>query len=245
MNTPPSLPVNQGALMFLALFLTASGMSYWQNRPGVRVSPAVPKIQFALQLALFLMASWQGMRLGVFSRELVSPLWVATGLLLGHVLFAISLLATHNVWRDAAVHFFDLGSLARFLAETPGLIGRFLAVSMAEEMIYRVAAQSMLSAFTGKPWLAIVVVAVVFSVVHKHFFENAPVQSVEFVFFSLVLGAAYHYTGSLCMVIVVHTVRNLESVFLEYVIKVQELGDEAEALAQVESAYRMGAQPGE
>jgi len=231
-------PLARGlAVPFLILFFMLAAGTLWQNRRNASPQSWLHPAAFGLQMALFVIAAYYGARLGAFSRDLASPAGFLLGLALGHFLFAISLLATHNVWRDAAVHFFDVASLARFLAETPVLIGRFLAVSFAEEMIYRVAAQPLLLALTGKTWLAIGGVAAVFSVVHKHFFENEPMQSVEFAGFSVVLGLLYHFTGSLSLVLVVHTVRNLESVFLEYLVKAGELGDEALALAELEQVY--------
>ncbi len=222
---------------FLVLFFLLAVGTLWHNRRGSTPSRYLPAAALGLQTALFLLAVYYAARLGAFSRDLASPGYILLGLLLGHLLFAISLLVTHNVWRDAIVHFFDLGGFVRFLAETPTLIGRFIAVSFAEELIYRVAAQPLLVTLTGQAWLAILLVAAVFSIVHKHFFENELLQSVEFAGFSIVLGVLYHCFGSLSLVLVVHTVRNLESVFLEYLLKAGELGDEALALAELEQAY--------
>lgn len=226
------------AVPFLILFFMLAAGTLWQNRRTGPPRKWLPPVAFAMQMALFAIAAYYGARLGAFSRDLVSPGHILLGFALGHLLFAVSLTITHNVWRDAVVHFFDVPSLARFLAETPVLIGRFLAVSFAEEVIYRVAAQPLLVALTGRTWLAVGIVAAVFSVVHKHFFENEGLQSVEFLGFSVALGLLYHWTGSLSLVLVVHTVRNLESVFLEYLVKAGELGDEAQALAELERAYK-------
>ena len=62
-------------------------------------------------------------------------------------------------------------------------------------------------------------------------------QSAEFVGFAVLLGALYYLTQSLSLVVVVHTLRNLEIVYLEYLIKVDELGDEAVALDALERTY--------
>lgn len=190
-----------------------------------------------LQTPLFVMACYFGWKRGVFSRDLVYPVSIGLGLLLGHLIFGLSLLATHRVWRDVWEHFVDLKSIARFLQENPDLLLRFFGVSLTEELIYRVSAQPMLTEWTGSPLLAIGAVAIAFSAVHKHFFRNAFWQSVEFMIFALLLGALYYWTNSLILVTVVHSLRNVESVYLEYLLKVNELGDEALALEAIEKAY--------
>jgi hypothetical protein len=190
-----------------------------------------------LQTPLFVIACILAFRGGAIDRSLVSPLYLGAGLLFGHVTFGASVYATHNVWRDVMEHFLDWRGLGHFVIETPEMMLRFVGVSITEELIYRVAAQSLLIAACGRAWLAIVVVAAAFSVVHRHFFRNSIEQSAEFAVFSVLLGALYYWTGSLILVIVVHTVRNLESLYLEYLLRVDELGDEAKALQAIEEQY--------
>ena len=84
-----------------------------------------------------------------------------------------------------------------------------------EEIIYRVAVQGALITLLGRPVAAIVIVAIVFSVVHRHFFYNHVVDSVEFLAFSLLLGGLYYWTGSLMLVVMIHTVRNFEIVYFD------------------------------
>ena len=196
-----------------------------------------PLLAFLIQTPLFLMACHFGAQQGVFSRDLVSPLSIGLGLVAGHMVFGASLLVTHRVFRDAAGHFVDLASLWRFLVEVPGLLLRFLAVSFSEELLFRVAAQPILIGWTGSSVAAILLVAVAFSVVHKHFFRNAFSQSAEFLGFAILLGALYLWTNSLILVVVVHTLRNLESLYLDYLIKVDELGDEEAAMNAIEQIY--------
>ena len=77
---------------------------------------------------------------------------------------------------------------------------------------------------TGSPWAAVIITAVLFSVVHDHFFRNSPAGSMEFLGFALLLGVLYHVTASLTLVVLIHVIRNLESVYLEYLALAEEKG---------------------
>ncbi len=204
-----------------------------EETPRARPSLAV----LLLQTPLFFLACWIAWQREAFSRDLVFPVSIFCGVVLGHLIFCVSLLATHRVWRDVLEHLADLRALGAFLKENPDLMLRFFGVALTEEIIYRAAAQPLLAEWTGRPLLSIVVVAVVFSLVHRHFFRNEVAQSAEFVVFALLLGGLYYASGSLILVVLVHTVRNLESVFLEYLAKVEELGGEAQAQEVIEQTY--------
>ncbi len=205
--------------------------------------PEAPKGQrphtlaLLVQGGLFLFACFFGWEAGAFSRDLVSPLYLLLGLAGGHVLFSFSLAFTHGVPRDALGHLCDIGAITRFFTESPALLLRFTAISFSEELIYRAAAQTQLIAWTGRPVWSVFVVGAAFSIVHRHFFDNSLAQAVEFLAFSVLLGALYYATGSLSLVIVIHTVRNLESVYLEYVAKVELCGDANAALDELEQQY--------
>ena len=84
----------------------------------------------------------------------------------------------------------------------------------------------------------IVLIAAAFVVVHKHFFENTWYVSVEFCAFALLIGVLYYWTESFILVIVIHALRDIEIAYLEYLVKVEELGDEAQAAHAIEQAYR-------
>lgn len=196
-----------------------------------------PAAVLMLQTPIFVIACWIAWGHGAFSRDLVYPVSILAGLLLGHLVFCLSLLATHRVLQDVREHLTDLRSFGTFLKENPDLLLRFFCVALTEEIIYRAAAQPIFTEWMGHPLLAIAAVAAGFSVVHKHFFRNEVAQSAEFVVFALLLGGLYYWTGSLILVVLVHTVRNLESVFLEYLAKVEELGGEDQAQEAIEKAY--------
>lgn len=192
-----------------------------------RQKPPLTVVAF-LQTGLFILGCYFGYRCGVFSRELVSPFYIALGLVVGHLVFGVSLLLTHQCLRDAAIHFLDVGAIWRYAADTPRVLLQFTAVGVAEEIIYRVGAQPVLIRWMGDPLAGILAVAVVFAMVHEHFFRNPAGQSLEFLGFAILLGALYYWTGSLILVIVIHAVRNIEIAFLEHVVRVDELGGEKE-----------------
>lgn len=171
------------------------------------------------QTGLLALALYLGFLQGVLSRSLFDPKWVILGLVAGHLIFGISLIFSHrslDTLRDIAAYVLDPRPLGRFLGQSPRQLFACLDVSLIEELIYRVAAQSVLLAMTGSPWIAIGVTALVFSVVHRHFFYNHVVDSLEFLAFSLLLGVLYQTTESFMLVVVIHTVRNFEIVYFDH-----------------------------
>ena len=187
-----------------------------------------------LQSFLFVLACFFAARKGAFSRELVSPVSIVFGLMAGHLIFGLSLLITHRSFGDAARHFVDFGGLWEFVVEHPRVLMHFITVGIAEEVIYRAGAQPLIIQWTNSPLGAVLLVAVAFALVHEHFFKNVAPQSGEFVIFSLLLGVLYYWTGSLILVVVVHAVRNIEIAFLDYLLRVQDLGGEEQARRESE-----------
>ncbi len=192
-----------------------------------------------LQFVLFGLACALGAEQEVFTRRLISPVDIGIGLFVGHLVFGVSLLITQTSVREAVLHLIDFTPIWTFVVENPAVLMQYIIVSVAEETIYRVGAQPALIALFGPPWLAILVVAVVFCVVHEHFFKNPSEQSAEFFAFAVLLGALYYWTGSLILVIVVHAVRNIEIAFLEESVHVEACG--GEELAGIELEYAVGA----
>ena len=207
------------------------------------------RLNVALQSAIFVLAAAFAYRGGIISRDLVSPIAIAAGLLAGHLIFGLSLLVTHRSMEDARGHFLDFGSVWDFVVEHPYVLSRFIYVGVSEEIIWRAAAQPALTGVLAwalgggvdSLWAALAaigIVAVAFSMVHDHFFQNGPMVTVEFLGFALLLGLLYFWTGSLILVIIIHAVRDIEIAYLEFAIDVHELGDEEKAAKEVEKAYR-------
>jgi len=235
--------------IFLALLVAHIAFSLVTNPMQAEGQPRgrTRMIHVFMQGPLFWIATYIGWDQGVFSRQLVSPVYIAIGLVAGHLIFGLSLLATHLSWRDAWSHFFDFGPIWNFAMDSPVVLTRFLGVAVAEELIWRVAAQTILVALLGSVLPAqaaavtgILLVAAAFVVVHKHFFENTWHISLEFIVFALLLGFLYHWTGSFILVMVIHALRDIEIAYLEYLIKVEELGDEEQAAKAIEQAYMPG-----
>jgi len=226
--------------LFLLLLCAYAALSIVANRrsPDPELRPRL-RGAVLLQFPLVALSAYYVWDYGALDRSLVSPFHILGGLVAGHIIFTVSLLVTHQRARDVAGHFVDLRSIWMFVVENPVILMRFIGVSITEEFIYRGAAQPLLTDLTGSPLAAIVVVAVLFSVVHSHFFRNPVRQSGEFLGFALLLGAVYHLTGSLSLVIVIHTLRNLEIVFLEYIIQLDKLGDPVEAQAALDRIYAL------
>jgi membrane protease YdiL (CAAX protease family) len=189
------------------------------------------------QSPLFIVSCVYALVLGAFSRQLVSPLYIALGLLAGHLIFGLSLFATHRSMSDTLELFFDFRSVSAFSIDYPVVLTRFIGVAVGEEIIWRAAAQTELLQRFGSPVAAIFVVALLFSVVHKHFFRNTLGVSLEFLAFAITLGALYYLTESLILVIVIHAVRDIEIAYLEYLVKVDEIGDAELAAQEVEKTF--------
>ena len=223
--------------VFMGLLAVHLAQALAVNRGAAVRRSGVTYLFVASQLPLFAVACYIGFQEGVFSRQLVSPVYIAGGLVLGHLIFAASLFATHRAWRDVWAHLFDFGGLWRFSVDNPIVLYRFISVAVAEELIWRVAAQTIVISWTGSAVAGIALIAVAFSVVHKHFFQNSVGVSLEFLGFSLAVGALYYWTGSLILVIVIHAVRDIEIAYLEYAIKLDETGDEEAAVREIENQY--------
>jgi membrane protease YdiL (CAAX protease family) len=212
----PAVWVVFGALILFALFSqlkknTAGGAgrleAYYYISGGL------------LQTGLLGLGCYIGFVDGVLGRSLFDPEWVILGLVAGHIVFGISLIFSHrslDTLGDIAAYALDPRPFGRFVGHSPHQVFACLDVSLIEELIYRVAAQGVLLAMTGSPWIAIGVTALLFSMVNRHFFYNHVVDSLEFLAFSLLLGVLYHVTGSFMLVVMIHMVRNIEIVYFDH-----------------------------
>lgn len=245
-----SVPVAGAFLVFLAGHTVYAVFTFKAKAPKKEgAARTSTRFNVAFQSVIFLLAAALAYRGGVISRDLVSPIAIAAGLLAGHLIFGLSLLVTHRSIEDARSHFLDFGSVWDFVVEHPYVLSRFIFVGLSEEIIWRAAAQPsamgvLAWAFGGgvdprwAAFAAIGIVAVAFSVVHDHFFQNDPLVTFEFLGFALLLGVLYYWTGSLVMVVIIHALRDIEIAYLEYAINIHELGGEEKAAEEVERAYR-------
>ena len=132
----------------------------------------------------------------------------------------------------------DYGSaFGSFLKDNPSAIFGCIDFSIKEEVVYRVACQTILLLLFNRPWLAIILTAVLFSVIHGHFFASSIIESTEFLLFALILGGVYYATNSLVLVVMIHAMRNLNIIYLEFLFAKERHNDAETALHAVEKAY--------
>lgn len=242
-------------LVLLAAHVVHALLSVWQdrNREAAGQDSAVVTVQqrrwgLITQVPLFYVALAIGFFVhGAISRQLISPVHIAGGLLAGHAIFGLSLLITHRHFGDAWEHFIDLGGLWDYAMESPTVFGRFIIVAFSEELIWRVVFQPMaVAGFAalapqGAWWpiaTGLGLTSVLFAVTHKHFFENSWLVSLEFLGFAVLLSVLYWLTGSFILVLVVHALRDVEITFLEYAATLDEMGDPDAAARAVERTLR-------
>lgn len=222
-------------LLCFAAYLLHALWLLWRTRRQTRTQAG--PLAYLLQAPLFVLAGIIAWREGAIGRDLLNLAWIGGGLALGHLVFAISIATTQQSLHDAVAHLRDLRGLCRFLKECPELMIRVLSVAFMEELIYRAATQPLLTQVSGSAAAGILLTAAAFAIVHDHFLRNPPLQSLEFFIFAILLGGLYWATGSLIFTAAVHTARNLEISYLEFLLKREELGSEAEALAEVEGQH--------
>lgn len=231
-------------ILLAAHLIYAVAVRRRQHGPVAMTRPrAFAVLNQTVLFALALLIAWHDTAL---TRGLLNPVYIGLGLLGGHLVFGVTLLIIYRSVEDTYTVLSDVRSLFSFLADHPYILTRFIFVGVSEEIIYRAAAQPILiDALRSATWfspttsaaIGIVLVAAVFSLVHKHFFENSLIVSLEFVAFALLLGALYYITHSLTLVILIHTLRDIEICFLEYVVKVEQLGDRQRAAEAIEETY--------
>lgn len=223
---------------FLTLHVLHNLATNWRGGDRTDLSHDRPKPYMLLsQTPMFLIACYLAYQQGVFSRALLSPLYFAAGLAAGFLIFCASVYIVHATYK-AAVEMFTHGlRLARFTLDCPAVLSRFITVAFAEELIYRAVAQPILIAWTGSAVLGIGILAVVFSIVHHHFFRNSWRVSGEFLVFSTALGTLYYLTGSLLLVIVIHAVRDIAIAYLEFEGRLEDGADWESAADAIDSEY--------
>ncbi len=208
----------------------------YRNYKGRREVTLTAQLLQAILVLLALRWAWTH---HILTRNLWSPLDIGAGLLLGHLMFVLSLGITHRHTGDVLSHAADLRGICSFACKTPDICLRFLGVAAIEEVVYRAGAQDMLLYAWNRPAPAIGVTAACFCLLHTHFLRTGLVSALEFVLFSLAIGLLYYHTASLTMVLLAHTVRNLESAYLEFCLLLEDTHDEAEALRLLDKRYAL------
>ncbi|HOV33083.1 MAG TPA: CPBP family glutamic-type intramembrane protease [Candidatus Hydrogenedens sp.] len=170
----------------------------------------------------------------ILPRNLFSiPSWIL-GLVLGHILYTVGFFIT--VGSDGIVkkQFLSFRKLLGFAFLSPIILGRTLGVAITEEIVYRCAVQTVLTHTLQNAFLSILIIAITFTLVHEHIFQNELRQNFEFLFFSIMLGLLYHFTNDLALVTAIHFIRNMESNYLEFLEKMQEVNNLDQCLDEIE-----------
>lgn len=99
------------------------------------------------------------------------------------------------------------------------LIALFVMAALqgfCEEVVFRGGLQNFLTRSTGKPWLSIIIVSIIFSAMHFSFYGF-----LSRVALGVVLGALYYYSGTIWWSVIVHFLNNAMAVTILYVYSSQ------------------------
>lgn len=161
------------------------------------------------------------------------PNWI-TGLLLGHVLYTVGFLIIAGFNPIVKNQFLSFFQVLRFSFASPVILGRTFVVALTEEIIYRATIQPILIGIIGNAIVAILIVSITFTLVHEHIFQNQMRQNIEFLLFSVIISILYLMTNDLGFVTIIHFIRNMESNYLEFQEKLQEINDPEKCMDELE-----------
>jgi membrane protease YdiL (CAAX protease family) len=112
-----------------------------------------------------------------------------------------------------------------------GLVILAFVPALCEETLFRGGLQNFLSKGTGRPWVAIVIVSILFSLAHFSFYGF-----LSRLFLGLVLGALFHYSGKLWLSILAHFINNALAITVLY-ISIQQGKPMEEAMKQDATSF--------
>jgi uncharacterized protein len=93
-----------------------------------------------------------------------------------------------------------------------GVLTMAILPAICEETLFRGGMQNFLTRATGKGWLSIIVVSILFSAVHLSYYLFLP----RFLL-GLILGFIFHYSGKLWLSILVHFLNNALAITVVYI----------------------------
>lgn len=160
-------------------------------------------VMSALAMLLFLhLTRLFRLRKGIFTSIRIKPLLLSTGL----VYSSIFVLNIFVQWFPLEDHL-----ETQFNGLSHNLLGVFsisILAPLLEEVLFRGAIQGYLMRHFKKPWVAIIISALIFGIYHMN-----PVQVVYATLLGIVLGWIYYRTGNLLSVIVGHILNNSMATF--------------------------------
>jgi len=145
--------------------------------------------QVGLVFAIMFLALFISTSLGYFNQHIpVSPSW------------KLRFQKLEDEYNSQVQAIMQLKTVGDYLL---GLVIMGLLPALCEETLFRGGLQNFLTRWTQKPWLAILIVSILFSAVHFSFYGFLPRM-----FLGVVLGLIYYYTGSLWLSILAHFFNN-------------------------------------
>ncbi|TMI85834.1 MAG: CPBP family intramembrane metalloprotease [Bacteroidetes bacterium] len=145
--------------------------------------------QIGLVFAIMFMALFISTSFGYFNQHIpVSPSW------------KIQFQKLEDEYNSQVQAIMQLKTFGDYML---GLVIMGLLPALCEETLFRGGLQNFLTRSTQKPWLAILIVSVLFSAVHFSFYGFLPRMLL-----GVALGLIYYYTGSLWLSILAHFFNN-------------------------------------
>lgn len=118
-----------------------------------------------------------------------------------------------NSYNEMAIAIISLNNSAEFILAL--IIMAFLP-ALCEEALFRGGMQNFLTRSTKRPWLAIIIVSLIFSAVHFSYYGF-----LSRFFLSIILGLLYQYSGKLWLSIMAHFLNNAIAITALYIYKLQ------------------------
>ncbi len=210
----------QAVSAVIGFMVPALVTAFYLNRKPFRLlgfTGAVSARQAGLTVLVMLACMAVSSSLGHLGRQLPYPdSWVAyfNRLETNYTEQVVGIIGLSN-WQDYLFSLLILGFLP----------------ALCEETLFRGGLQQFLSRAIRNPWLAIVIVSAIFSVVHLSGYGFLPR-----LFLGIVLGAIFHYTGRLWLCILAHFINNAVAITAIYIYK-QKGRSLAEAMQDSTGTY--------
>ncbi len=207
--------------MVISMFLPAIAVAFLLNRKPFRLLGFRSNVninQVVIVVALMFLALFVAGAFGVLNKE------IADGF--GLKGWSEKLEKTYN---EQVAIMLDMNSIWGYLVS---LFVMAFVPAVCEEMLFRGGLQNFLSRATKNPWLAVVIVSIIFSIVHF----SAYAFLVR-IFLGLMLGLIYHYTQNIWLCILAHFFNNALAVSSVYFMMQQGKGMEEAMSKELSAAY--------
>lgn len=206
--------------LFVALFLVGAGVYYSYKTGGMPTPDMLPEnyMVWAMSIGMFLAAvagiiTFVGMNAVKFRKGFCSS--VPNRALFYSVVIIFSSIFALNI----GVSYLDLPDMLAnefdgLSHNVVGVLSIAVVVPVLEEVLFRGAIQGRLMRRYRSPWLAIIVSALIFGIIHFN-----PIQTVYATLLGIVFGWIYYRTQSLLPVILGHVLNNTFATITMYMEK--------------------------